>query len=376
MLKPKLDNPQIYRRLDTDKIYDSIILFQDQIIQAWTDINSLPLQPSCRNAKNIIIAGMGGSALGGHIIQSIDQAILKIPLQIVNNYRLPAYVNSNTLAIIISYSGNTEESISCFRDALNKKAQVFAITTGGKLARLASRHKTSLYLINPVANPSNHPRMGIGYLATATLAILNRCQFIHFNNQQIDEIVQFLHNNISFLRTTPIKHNPAKHLAKKLANKAILIISANHLNGVAHSISNQINESAKTFANYYFLPELNHHLLEGLSQPSQLKNYSHILLINSDLYPQAIKQRLKLTQKILHKSGYTTTIIKPDSRTPTSQAFETLYFGSFLAYYLSIESGINPGLIPWVNYFKKELIRLRKQKQWINKTSLFSTSTK
>jgi len=357
MLKPKLDNPKTYQRLDTYKIYDSLVLMRDQIIQAWTDIHSLPFDTSCSNATNIVVSGMGGSSLGGHIIQSIDQAILKVPLQIVNNYRLPAYVNNQSLVLIISYSGNTEESLSCFRDAINKKAQIFAITTGGKLAKLATKYNIPLYLINPVANPCAHPRMGISYLATATLAILSRCQFIHFTNKQINEIASLLHQNISLLRTTPLKNNPAKQLAEKLFGKAILIISANHLNGISHSISNQINESAKTFASYFFLPELNHHLLEGLSQPIKLKTFSHILLINSDLYPEAIKRRLFLTQKILHKSGYETTIIKPDSHTNTSQAFESLYFGSFLAYYLSIASEINPGPIPWVDYFKKELAK-------------------
>lgn len=356
MFEPALDNPKTYSKLDKNKIYDSIVLFRDQIIQAWTEVSNTVAIDHIQKASNIVVAGMGGSAFAGHIIRSLDQAILKVPMETVSNYRLPAYVNNKTLVVISSYSGNTEESISCLKDAVARKAYVFIIATGGKLAEIASKKNIPSYIFNPVANPAVQPRMGVGYSVSALLALLTRAGFLHVRDSEIQEVIDHLHTLTPiYERGVPLKKNSAKALASKIAGKAVMVVAANHLTGAAHVLGNCLNENAKTYSAVHNLPELNHHLLEGMSFPVNLKQSMHIIFINSDLYPKIISQRLSLTQSIFNKIGYPTTIVKPQSSAPLTQVFESLYFSLFLSYYTALLNKIDPGPIPWVDYFKVTL---------------------
>lgn len=356
--KSILDQAQTYQGHDQLHVYDSILGLKNQIAQAWLEVNSSPLHTKCQLAKDIIVAGMGGSALGGRIIRSLDQYILNVPLEVVTNYRLPAYVSKNSLVIIVSYSGGTEEAISCLYDAMKREAKIFVIAAGGKLGQLARQHNLDRFLFDPKFNRSGQPRLGLGYSIAALFAILSRCQFINFTQNDINQIDNLFDQlTPQFFKEKPAEKNPAKILAEKLKGKGVIILAANHLTGVAHAVKNMINENSKTFAALFDLPELDHHLLEGLSFPKELKNSLHFVLINSLLYPQVIQKRLLITRQIISKAGYESTLIKTESGHPTLQAFETLFFGEFVSYYLALLHKIDPGPIPTVDYLKQELAK-------------------
>ncbi len=356
MTKSILDQEAIYQKLDSLHIYDSVLGLKNQLSQAWLEVTSSPLPNQCHLAKNIIIAGMGGSALGGRIIRSLDQYILNVPLEIVTNYRLPAYVNKDSLVLIISYSGNTEETISCLYDAQKRGAKIFVIASGGKIADLAIKDSLDRYIFDPKFNPSGQPRIGIGYSIGAIFALLSRCHFINFEESEITRIDHLLDQLTGqFHKEQPQDKNPAKILAHKLHDKGIILIAANHLTGVAHALKNMFNENSKTFSALFDLPELDHHFLEGLRFPAHLKDHLHFLLFNSPLYPQAIQKRLLITRQILEKNGYTTTSIRVEAAETTLQVFESLYFGEFVSFYLSLLSNTDPGPIPSVDFLKDQL---------------------
>ncbi len=362
MFKATLDQLQLHHKLDKSGIYQSLINFSAQVEQAWTETSLLASPSSCQLATNIVVAGMGGSALGGRIIRSLDQYILNVPLEIVNNYRLPNYVNSNSLVIVCSYSGNTEEALSCLQDAISRKAKIFVIASGGALAARAQEKNLDRYIFDPKYNPSGQPRMGLGYSITAIFCLLSHCQFINFTTSDHRQIVDLLDSQVAHYRLENNQvDNAAKLLAVKLHQQSIIIFSANHLVGTAHAIKNMLNENSKVFAASFDLPELDHHLLEGLQLPKSLKDHAHFLLLNSNLYPEAIKQRLQVTRTLLDKMGYRHTMIKPESVHPTLQAFEALSFGGFVSYYLAILSNIDPGPIPTVDFLKNELAKLQIQ---------------
>lgn len=355
MFKYILDDPNTYK-LDSLHVYESILGLPHQIEQAWIEAGSQTLHTKCHLAKNICLAGMGGSALPGRIIRSLDQYILNVPLEIVTNYRLPAYVNKDSLAILSSYSGNTEETLSCGEDALARKAKIFCLTTGGSLLKFAKQNHLDHYQIVPKFNPSNQPRLGLGYSIVGVFAVLSRCGFINFDERDATQIRSLLDDLTPiFAKDTPEEKNSAKALAVRLQNRALIFISANHLNGTVHAVKNMINENSKTFAAAFDLPELDHHFLEGMSFPKNLKDIVHFVLIASDHYPKIIQRRLTITRQLLSQHGFTSTIIRPESGHPNLQVFETLYFGSFLSYYLAMLSHTNPGPIPSVDYLKTEL---------------------
>lgn len=299
---------------------------------------------------------MGGSALAGRIIEHLSPALTNLPIIVSSNYRLPAWVDSNTLVIVSSYSGNTEETISSLQDALSRKAKIFVIASGGKLKQLAIKNNLNLFLLSTKRNPSGMPRLALGSSLGAHLGLLQRLKMLQGSELDIESISDSLNNMASYLSNDKtVKNNPAKILANKAKGKSIIIFSANHLNGSAYAGKNQINESAKTFSVNFHLPDLNHHLLEGLSLPKQSKQLTHFILLNSESYPQKILDRLAITKEVLTKQGYPVTVIKPESSSMVDQALETILFFEYFSFYLAMVSNVNPGPIPWVDYFKKRL---------------------
>lgn len=355
-MKHLLDQEKILKKLDPDKVYPSIALFPDQLKTAWQEADIQTIKGSFGQINKLCVTGMGGSGLAGHVIEHLAPALTRLPFFVSSNYRLPAWIDPKSLVIVSSYSGNTEETLSSLQDALSKKAKILVITSGGKLEQLALKNNLDIFRLNPKNNPSGKPRLGLGSSLGAHLGLLKRLNLLTGSHLDINSISNSLNNLASYLSyRVSLKANPAKILACKTKNQAIIIISANHLNGSAHAAKNQINESSKTFSVNFHLPDLNHHLLEGLSLPKQLKNLTHFILLNSENYPQKIKDRLKITQEVLIKQGYPVTIIKPESSPMIDQALETILFFEYFSFYLAMVNNVNPGPIPWVDYFKKQL---------------------
>jgi len=325
----------------------SIQMFPEQIKQAWKEVNQSKIPSDFKKAKNIIIAGMGGSALGARIIDSLKFENLKIPLEVITGYQLPAYADQDSLVIISSYSGNTEEPLNCFHQAIEKKCRLWAITTGGQLAELVKKNKIPAYIFQPQFNPSQQPRLGIIYSVIGQMAFLAKAGLINLDEIAIKEA-------IAELKKTSIQE-PAQSLAAKLQNKIVIIISAEHLNGTAHAFKNMLNENSKTFSVRFSLPELNHHLLEGLSYPQTNKKNLKFLTLESDFYDDQIKKRMAVTKKVIVKNDLTWEAIKIEGKNRLIEVLGTLQLAGFVSLYLAEIYKIDPLTIPWVDFFKKEL---------------------
>ena len=353
-----LDSQKEIEKLDTGKMLASIRMLPDQMEQAWEEIKNLDAPKACSLAKNVVICGMGGSALGGRIVDSLLVDRVRVPIEVFNQYDVPSYVNKESLVITSSYSGNTEETVSATKQALKKGAKVFGITTGGKLADLLKKENLPNYIFNPKANPSGQPRMALGYSIATTLAILAQCGFFHLTGKEFYQLVVDMRRFVKeYDNDIPTHQNLAKTLSHKLHRKAVILISAEHLVGVTHAFKNQLNENAKTFSTSFELPELNHHLLEGLKFPIKTRGLFHFLVFNSNLYDKKNQRRVKLTTDVIEKNGHEYSIFTPISKTKLSQIFEILTLGSFISFYLAVLYSIDPGKIPWVDYFKKELAK-------------------
>jgi len=356
MFSSVLDQEKQIIKLDSLRIYPSILSFPNQVRTTWQNIHQHDFNTRCGLVQNVIISGMGGSALGGRVIQSFTQVSTRVPIEIVTNFRLPSYVNEKSLVVISSYSGNTQETISTLLDAQKKKAQIFVITSGGKILSYAKSHQIDYYQILTTDNPSNQPRMGIGSSIMAQVALLNHCNFFDSKIPDISGLYLHLEQSVRNLEIKiPLSLNPAKIIANNLKNYAIVLIAANHLVGASHAIKNMFNENSKTFCSLFDLPELCHHFLEGLSFPNDFSKHAHFILISSANYPTEIKKRMEVVKQIIKKQGYLVSEIKPESSDPMTESFETILFGEFLSFYLSVLNGIDPGPIPWVNYLKDKI---------------------
>lgn len=352
---PKFANQRQIQKLDSGKILDSINLLDKQIGQAWQETGEINLTENYKNCENIVVSGMGGSTLGTHIIKSLFAGELAVPLEIVNGYKLPNFADGNTLCVLSSYSGNTEEVLAIAEEAKQKQLKITGITSGGKLAEFLKKHNCPAYIFNPKYNLSGQPRLGLGYSIIGQLGILTRAGFLNIKKEDIDKITAAVRNTAKLCDiNTSEKQNSAKQLALSIYKKIPVIIGSEFLEGNLHILANQINESSKNFAAYFSLPELNHHLLEGLAHPRANKNL-HFVFINSNLYDERIKRRYYITEEVAAKNGISYSEFSPRTKTKLEQAFEILVWSSFVSFYLAILNKEDPSKIPWVNYLKNKL---------------------
>lgn len=354
-----LNNQKIYQSRDNKRVTESIDHLPDQIRQVLEEARLIKIPREFSQATHVVVNGMGGSNLGARIIQTVMADQIKIPLLINPGYQIPAFVGKNTLYVISSYSGTTEEPLSVYKKLKKRKAHIIAITEHGKkskLAKLMIKDDIPGYIFKPEQNPSSQPRLGIGYTIFGTMIMLAKAGLFKIKVREIEDIIASLEIWSRKLRpASPSKNNPAKKLAKQIHGQAPILAGAEFLAGNLHVLRNQINENAKLFSSYLILPELNHYAMEGLVNPSSNKKSLVFLFFNSNLYDQRIQKRLALTKRVVSKNGIKVLEYKLKGKTKLEQAFEMLQFGTWLSYYLGILNKVNPVKIPYVDWFKKQL---------------------
>ena len=354
-----LDNKSIYSKLDKHQVGRSIELLPDQIEQVLTDSSSIKIPDDYKKCTKILVNGMGGSSLGAYMIKAIFAKELKMPFNVEPGYILPGYVDKNTLYIIVSYSGTTEEPISTYAEAKKRGAKILAIAEdkpNSPLCKLMAKENIPGYIFNPKKNPSNQPRLGVGYTVFGIMSILIRANLIKINNEAIKECLANLKSNTNNLVINkPTKNNVAKKIALAMAERAPILVGAEHLAANLHVLRNQINECAKQFSSYLVLPDLNHYAMEGLVNPKSNKKDLIFFFADSKLYHPRVQQRAKLTKQVVAKNKIKVISHELKGATKLEQSFELLQLGSWISYYLGMLNSVDPVKIPWVDWFKKQL---------------------
>lgn len=331
-------------------------LLAKQCIQAWEETSQINIPDSYQNPDQVVVAGMGGSHLGAQLINAVFYDRIKAPLIIQNKYTIPGYVGKNTTVLATSFSGNTEEVLEFVTSSHRQGANIIIICSGGELLDFAKSHNLPYYSFESTYNPSRIPRYGSGYLFIAQMVFLTKLKVIEFTKVEFDAIIDVITDQTKKFDTdVSTLQNPAKLLAQKLVNHQAILVASDHLVGSAYIFKNQINESAKQFSTMFEIPELNHHLLEGLEHPSINHKALEFIFFKSNLYHPRVQARYTITQKIINQQKIATESFTPTTATSLTQAFETLVFTSFTALYLSILNGVNPGPNPWVDFLKNEL---------------------
>lgn len=336
-------------------LLESLQKLPEQISSVIKDEKNITLPFSLRDIETVVINGMGGSNLGGYLIQSIFRDHLKIPLLIEPGYDVPAYVNKKTLYIVSSYSGSTEEPMAAYAKAKRRGAMIIILCSDSDnpLKKLAEKEKVAHYFFKTIANPSNQPRLGLGYGVSALLMMFKKLHLLSIKDKDLREIISHLKRKNTLLSK---KGNDAEHLAKKLSGYEILLCSGQLFEGNLRIMRNQWCETGKNFASYLVLPDMNHYSLEGLSKPSSNKKRLMAMVVDSCLYDIKIQKRLELTTEVMKRQGIKVVSYTPSGKTALTQSFDLLQFGSWLTYYLSIQNRVDPLPVPWVDWFKKQLL--------------------
>ncbi len=350
-----LDNLTKIKKLDSQNMLGSLQLLSKQVEQVWETAQDLKIPANYKNIQNVVVLGMGGSAIGDDLIRNLFADELKVPVDIVNGYNIPKYVNSETLVIGSSYSGSTEEVIEAVKKAKQKKAKIVVISAGGKLKYFAKINKLPALIFTTENNPCGSPRMGLGYSIVGQLILFSKVGLLTLTQKQVKEIIKTLaYYDGLFGVLTPEKENPAKQLARKTINKSILYVASEHLLGNAHIAANQMNENAKRMSAYFAIPELNHHLMEGMVNPISNKSLLFIMLESGNYHKRVVK-RYDITKKVLDKNKISHVSYKTQEKDKLLEACELLVLGSYTSYYSALLKNIDPTGIPFVDYFKEQM---------------------
>lgn len=341
-----LNDLEEIKKLDPKSVFASTGMLANQCEQILKDAELITL-PSFENIENVIIAGMGGSAYGAHVAISLLKHNLTKPLMLIDDYDLPAWVNKNTLVLLTSYSGSTEEPLAAAEHALQKGAMIAGLTSGGPLVEFLKKYAKVSLIFDPKHNLSGQPRLGTGYIVYGTIALLVQLGIARIERKDLKRAIDELKESEEEIKVQ------AQDVARKLLGRLPVVIAADFLKGNAHIIRNQFNETAKSFAAYSELPELNHHLMEGLQNPKDLP--LSFVYLNSNLYPEIMKKRVSLTQEVVEKNNKQWIVFDAKGSSKTAQMLSALSFGGYLTVYLALLYGLDPSLIPWVDYFKEEL---------------------
>ena len=334
--------------IDTDNmVKKSMNLFTEQIKDSFEKSLGIILPNEYQQVKNIVACGMGGSRFPHYIVKELFKEEISVPYLINDDYNLPGFVDDNTLVILSSYSGTTEEILAVGKKAYEKKAKIIGISDGGELKEFLENIKAPGYFFDPVYNPSGQPRIGFGYLIGGIMGLLSNLKVLNLHKDSIITAI----NNVKI----PEIEKEAEQIAKKIFNKYPYYIVSEFLTGVGNAIANQTNETAKSISSFRVIPELNHHLMEGLKNPNELKRISIFIFFFSKLFSSSIQKRFIITKEIVEKNNIETLWYELKGKNKVEQVLELMILGNFLTMNLSTLYGENPMTVPYVDYFKKKL---------------------
>jgi len=317
----------------------------------------LDLQPK-NEITNVVICGMGGSAVSGDLAWSVVANHLMVPCRIVKGYMLPAGTGPGTLLIVVSYSGNTEEAIWCYTQGYNRKADVVTISTGGALADMAARHGVP-HLKLECDYPA--PRLALTHLLPAVLYVFHKCfGGFDFLNEALQDSVQALKRGLHrYSRDLPFDKNFAKHLAFDIHNAFPVIVSGEQTMPVAMRFAAQLNENGKWPAHVSVIPEMNHNEVVAYGQPGPATGMSGILFLrDKDDHPRVVF-RQDFTKDLVEQHVAWVHMVKGEGKTFLGRIFSMLQTADFTSYYLAVARGLDPLSIRAIDTLKERLGKLK-----------------
>lgn len=347
-----LDAPQSFPAFDPQGMLHYIAELPQQCEDAWKQIQSLALPDSYRRVSQIVILGMGGSAIGGDLLRSLLLEECPIPIIVHRDYGVPAFVDEHTLVVACSYSGNTEETLSGFDEALRRGAKLLSIATGGELAQRTCAHGLPLYLYHY----QTQPRAALGYALMSLLGIAQCLELVSDKSADVVEAIAVMRQWQEEIReTVPLVRNAAKSLAYKLYGRMPVVYGAEHLSEVARRWKGQFNENAKTWAFFDVMPELCHNSVVGYPAPSGLPQRVHVIMLTSPLNHPRVQMRFDIVRDLLQRDGFSCDVVKARGHSKLAQVLSTVHFGDYVAFYLAMLYGVNPWSIGNIEFVKSRL---------------------
>lgn len=327
--------------------------FPEQIPTALKCVTDAGLSVSGEGVRNIVLAGMGGSAISGDLLLGYLRDELAVPGMVNRSYTVPAFVSEDTLFVATSYSGNTEETLSATRAALERKARVVGISSGGELAALCAEHKCP-HVTVPGGLP---PRQALGYLFFPLLKVMEAGGFIASRDAEIEETYRLLRElDHRFDPDYSQGNNLANHIAQSIYHAIpVTYVGVDYLHGVPVRWRNQFSENAKSMAFSNIFPELNHNEIMGWEGLEDVNKHFRVIFLRDAGESDRMKQRIDITKKLLRKRNILLGEIYAEGESRLARMFSLIYIGDWASFYWAMLNEKDPTAIDSIDHLKEQL---------------------
>jgi glucose/mannose-6-phosphate isomerase len=340
-------------RVDKANMLDGLARFPEQIKESLA-IAEATERFNFIKIDNVIIVGMGASAISGDIMASLFRDKLDVPIVVNREYDLPKWVNKDTLVICISYSGNTDETISSFKIAYQKKCKIICISTGGKLQDLAEKRKVPFVKI-----PAGiQPRAATAYLLFPSIIFLKKIGLLKtVIDADIEETIAVTQDFVAMNnKAVPEENNQAKQLAKKIFNTIPQIYGWGIYTPIAKRWRHQLNENSKVIARTDVVPECNHNDIVGWSaNPEISKQFSCVLIRDKDEEIIDMTTRFSFMHDLFRNTAGNIVEVSPKGKSQLAKMMYLMCLGDFTSCYLAVLRGIDPSPVDIITELKKRL---------------------
>lgn len=350
-----LDDPATIEKCDPTGMIRWIEDFHEQCAEGVSIARAFDL-PDIQDIQNVVVCGMGGSAIGGDLMRSYASSYARAPIEVVRSYQLPRYANENTLLVASSYSGNTEETLSAYEQAKACGAKILGISTGGQLAERCQQDGRPCI----ITKGGMSPRAALGYSFMPLLVSLERLGLIENQSQAIGSALAVLkESKQQHGYDSPFENNFAKQIAKEqYGSIPVIYAGQNAFEPIAARWRAQINENAKTFAHNMVVPEMNHNEILGWKnpKPSVLKKLHIVYLLDEGYHPQTLR-RFEVMKQIIEPYAHGVTTVQSKGNSLLARMLYTISVGDFASCYLAYFYKEDPTPIPAIDFLKAELAK-------------------
>jgi glucose/mannose-6-phosphate isomerase len=349
-----LDNDELIKKIDRSGMLAVVAAWPEQLQQAAKYAAGVALSRPDK-VSQVIVCGMGGSAIAGDIAADLFFKRCKVPLTTNRHYSLPNYAGPDSVVFALSYSGETEETLSAVKEAEAKGAKMICITSGGKLREIAENKKYPLFLV-----PAGYqPRAALPFLLVALLSGLEKLGLVPPQADELKEAItltQTLRDEYGPGR--PARLNAAKQLAKKLLGKIPFIFGATGTTAaVALRCKCQLNENSKMTAIANVFPELNHNEIVAIAQLKKEGHNFGLVVLRDDDDNERIKKRIEITKSLISRQIGGVSEFSSRGRSRLARALSLIFLGDLVSVYLALISEVDPTPVEIIGRLKKEMQR-------------------
>ena len=345
-----IESVEAIRSADPQGMLERIKELPQQVRDAWRIAQEAALPPHYGDVRNIVVAGMGGSAIGGDLAASLLLGELRVPMAVHRDYGLPAYVGRDSLVIVSSYSGNTEETLSGLEEARRRGARVIVLATGGKAAAFGVANGYPVVTFAYEARP----RAALGYSLALVLGVLGRLGLARDLSTDLEAALSDL-ARLEERVHEGARTNEAKRLAIALAGKIPFVYGAGVMGVMARRVKGQWNENAKNWSAFDVLPELNHNAVVGFPHPPVAKEMLAVLLLRSESDNARHRARWEVTKELLDRAGIAHHTLHLPGSSALSEVLQMTLFTDYLSFYVALLNRADPSPHTSIDYLKDRL---------------------